>query len=64
MEGWGGRIRRRALVSDEIMDFTDQVVAALHSCNVPCSQEHGVIRIGGYMRPGMAPVFLMMQPHR
>ena len=49
------RIRRGALVSDKVTDFTGEVITALRLCNVPFSQEYGAIRVWGYLRPGVTP---------
>lgn len=52
------RIRRGALIDDEITDLTNEVVAALRSCQAPISQERGVIRTWGYLRPRVTPQFI------
>jgi len=46
------RYFRGALVDDEVVDFTHEVIQALRSVHVPFTQEDSLIRIWGYVQSG------------
>lgn len=46
------RYSRGALLDDEVVDFSDEIEAALQSVPVPYTKEDGLFRIWGYLPSG------------
>lgn len=55
---WRGLLVNPAVVGDE----TERLLIALREINAPTSIEAGWVRVWGYLRPGVAPAWVIPQP--